>query len=276
MIVLITIGSILKETRKKQHLTQKEVSQDICAQSMLSAIETNKYMPNAQLLIHLCQKLSIDLDQISLLKNFDISSETQFNNRVDRLCNQHCYNELLQFLNEKSIIDDLKTDKQLQAYYYYVGVASLHTETNTANAEKAIKLSLASGKNSLQGTLSRLGTIFLAFIYAKHHLKTTTQTYIDQTFENFANLFYEENQNILFYLTSLIYFELADYTTSLNWIDKTITFATEHNSHYMLANSFYLMAQIAKKSEDDDKLLEATQNQKLLTNLFSEKIYKNI
>lgn len=276
MLILNTIGSILKETRKKQHLTQKEVSQDICAQSMLSAIEANKYMPNAQLLIHLCQKLSINLDQISLLENFDISSEIQFNNRVDKLCNQHRYNELLQFLNEKSVIDDLKTDKQLQAYYYYVGVASLHTETNTTNAEKAIKLSLASSKNSLPDTLSRLGTISLAFIYAKNHLKTKTQSYIDQTFENFTNLSYEENQNILFYLTSLIYFELTDYAASLNWIDKGITFATEHNSHYMLANSFYLMAQIAKKSEDNNKLLEATQSQQLLTNLFNEKIYKEI
>ncbi|MHC9537371.1 helix-turn-helix domain-containing protein [Dellaglioa sp. BT-FLS60] len=271
-----TLGSILQETRKTQHLSQKEVSRDICAQSMLSAIETNKYMPNAQLLIHLCQKLSIDLDQISLLENFDISSENQFNKRVNTLCNQHQYAELRNFLNKKSVISDLKTDQQLQAYYYYLGVASLHTEATFTNAENAIKLSLASSNHHLPDTLTRLGTISLAFIYAKQSFKEMTQNYIEQTFKNFAQLPYEENQNILFYLTSLIYFERADYTASLNWIDKTITFATEHNSHYMLANSFYLMAQIAKKAEDNNKLLAATQRQQLLTDLFNEKIYKEI
>ncbi|WP_409021611.1 helix-turn-helix domain-containing protein [Dellaglioa sp. P0083] len=271
-----SLGLILKETRQSLHLTQKEVSKDICAQSMLSAIENNKYTPNAQLLIQLCHKLSITLDQISLLENFDISSENKFNEHVSKLCNQHQYKELLQFLNQETVINNLKTDKQLQAYYYYIGVATLHTKNKLIDTEKYIKLSLASRNKILPDTLTRLGTISLAFIYAKQNLQNKAEKYIDQTFLDFNKLSYEENQNILFYLTALIYFNLNDLTMSFNWINKSVKFATDHNSHYMLANSFYLMAQIAKRAEDKDNFLAATEKQQLLTGLFNEQIYKNI
>lgn len=39
------IGTILKQTRKRQGLSQKELSDGICAQSMLSAVENNQYTP---------------------------------------------------------------------------------------------------------------------------------------------------------------------------------------------------------------------------------------
>ncbi|MFT8870561.1 helix-turn-helix transcriptional regulator, partial [Liquorilactobacillus nagelii] len=48
------LGTSLKNIRQQQHLSQKDVARNICAQSMLSAIENGKYVPNAKLLINLC------------------------------------------------------------------------------------------------------------------------------------------------------------------------------------------------------------------------------
>lgn len=58
------LGTILKHTRQSQRLTQKQLADGICSQSMLSAIEQNQYTPNAQLLIALCQRLNISLDEL--------------------------------------------------------------------------------------------------------------------------------------------------------------------------------------------------------------------
>ncbi|WP_333603677.1 helix-turn-helix transcriptional regulator [Lactobacillus acetotolerans] len=47
----IKLGTIIKLKRNEKGFSQKELVNNICAQSMLSAIENNKYVPNAQLSI---------------------------------------------------------------------------------------------------------------------------------------------------------------------------------------------------------------------------------
>ena len=41
-----SFGTIIKEIRKEQKMTQKMLSQDICSQSVLSRIENNEELPN--------------------------------------------------------------------------------------------------------------------------------------------------------------------------------------------------------------------------------------
>ncbi|OSP57962.1 Cro/Cl family transcriptional regulator, partial [Enterococcus faecium] len=40
-----SFGTIIKEIRKEQKMTQKMLSQDICSQSVLSRIENNEELP---------------------------------------------------------------------------------------------------------------------------------------------------------------------------------------------------------------------------------------
>lgn len=95
-----TLGSSIKKIRKEKHLSQKELANQICSQSMLSSIENDLYTPNALLLIKLCEKLSINLSEISLSDNFEISDTESFN--------------------------QINTDEQTQAYY--LGVACFQTK----------------------------------------------------------------------------------------------------------------------------------------------------
>lgn len=99
-----------------------------------------KYVPNAQLLIRLCKRLEINLNEISLADNYAVSSNKQFNKQVEYLCNQHQYSELKNYLESNN--SNLKSAEQLQAYYYYLAVACLQTGELKA-AEQDLKLSLA-------------------------------------------------------------------------------------------------------------------------------------
>lgn len=92
------LGTVLKELRKKRGMTQKQLAEGICAQSMLSAIENDVYIPNAILLVNLAKRLKVDLNEISLATNFEISANEEFNQNVNKLCNSHQYIELLEFL----------------------------------------------------------------------------------------------------------------------------------------------------------------------------------
>ena len=264
------LGTIIKLKRNEKGFSQKELANDICAQSMLSAIENNKYVPNAQLLIRLCKRLEINLNEISLADNYAVSSNKQFNKQVEYLCNQHQYSELKNYLESNN--SNLKSAEQLQAYYYYLAVACLQTgELKTVKQD--LKLSLAeSGSKTLQ-SLTYMALSYLAVLKKQKQLALKN---MDLAFNKINQVNYDENQNILYYLAALIYFKLGEFTKSVTMLNKGIAFITKHDSHYMLANCYYLMAILAGKMGQDDKKIEAGNRQSLFNELFGEKIYKDI
>ena len=69
----MTLGTALKQARKAQQLNQKQAARGICAQSMLSAIENDRYVPNARLLLALCQRLGVAVSTLSLADDFELS-----------------------------------------------------------------------------------------------------------------------------------------------------------------------------------------------------------
>jgi transcriptional regulator with XRE-family HTH domain len=133
------LGTSLKNIRQQQHLSQKDVARNICAQSMLSAIENGKYVPNAKLLINLCERLSISLNDISLLNDFEISNNQKLNQNLTVVCNSHEYSKLKTFLTNPETIKQIQTSAQIQAYY--LAVANLHVSSNLTAAEQSLKLS---------------------------------------------------------------------------------------------------------------------------------------
>lgn len=270
----ISIGSIISITRKQKHLSQKKLCENICSQSMLSAIESDKYSPNSNLLIALCKRLSISLDTFNLANNFEISQITDFNKTVEELCNTHKYLELKTFLNKDIIVDSLKTDTQLQAYYYYLGISKFQTEENHTGAIRDIKLSLACApETNNKTTLTRLGIISLSLITTSFK---ESENLVQQALNQLETLNYEQNQNIIFYLASLNFYRRKNYLNAFNYLQKAIDFITKHNSHYMLANCYYLLAHISDKSSDTSKKIEALSRQKIFTDLFDEKVYRDI
>jgi transcriptional regulator with XRE-family HTH domain len=64
--VMEAIGQVLKEFRKEHGMTQKDLSQGICSQSVLSRIENNEEIPNIFVIQQLCHRLGITIDQLML------------------------------------------------------------------------------------------------------------------------------------------------------------------------------------------------------------------
>lgn len=269
------LGTVLKELRKQKGLTQKELADGICAQSMLSAIENDVYIPNSGLLVNLANRLQVDLNEISLVINFEISSNDDFNETVDKLCNAHRYLELKEFLQQDDVIDNLKTAKQQQAYYYYLGVAQLQTNA-LDDAVRSLRLSLTEINHLQLDTISRLAYLAIGYVFALRNNRTAAVDCIDLAFRNWNEYNnYSENQNILYYLASLIYFKLNDYQNSTAYLVDGIAFIAKHDSHYMLANCYFLMARLAQEAHHDDERLEAHRRKDLFTELYGEKVFQN-
>lgn len=270
------LGDILKETRQQQQLSQLETAEDICSQSTLSEIEHNKYIPNTQLLINLCQRLSVDFDDLALAENFKICKENYFNSKVASFYNNRDYRGLKVFLNRPTVTETVQTGKQTQAYYFYLSLCALHLERKYDNAKELLKLSLASaGHSRKQTTLTRLGNITLAYVYAQQGLKMSAFRQINLALKNLEKTKYEENLNLIFYVASLSYFQLSKFDLAIQSIEAGIQFTFENESHFMLINSFYLMANIAEMVKQDQQRV-TIKNYDLFNNFIHEHSYEKV
>ena len=270
----MSLGTTLKQARRQLGRSQKAIATGLCAQSMLSAIENDHYTPNAKLLLALCRRLDISLEAISLADDFAISNSDSLNTQMQQLCNQHRYQDLEQFLTDPATLAMVTTTQQTQAYYYYLGVAQLHVDSQLTAATQNLTFAMTMTESRHLTLLTRLAMASLATIAAKQHHQRRANQLIDQALANIDQSSYEENLNIIFYLAALTAYFLSDDQLAANRLQAGITFITAHNSHYMLANSYRLLAELATRAGHADEATTATHKQQFLTDLFHEKVPK--
>ncbi|WP_054691085.1 helix-turn-helix domain-containing protein [Fructilactobacillus florum] len=77
------LGNNIMIERKNRGLSQYELADGICSQSMISSIEKGHYVPNSILLAQLCNKLGISIHN-AMLNNFFEIGESRENTKKDR------------------------------------------------------------------------------------------------------------------------------------------------------------------------------------------------
>ncbi|GEO48422.1 helix-turn-helix domain-containing protein [Companilactobacillus kimchii] len=271
------LGDILKETRQRRQLSQLETAENICSQSTLSEIEHNKYIPNTQLLINLCQRLSINFDDLLLAQNFNICKDRYFNQKVRSLYNSRNYQLLKTYLNRPTVIESVQTGKQTQAYYFYLAVCDLHLEHNFDSSKELLKLSLASaGHSRKQTTLTRICNITLAYVYAKQGLRISANRQIELAQRDLNIITYDENLNIIYFVAALSYLALNKYDQAIEMVEKGINFTRQNNSHFMLLDSIYLMAHITEKVQTRYHKLENIKKHDIFNDFIHERPYAKV
>lgn len=267
---MITIGSVIKQARSTQKMTQKDLAAGICAQSMISAIENGRYAPNATLLLSLARRLHLDLNQFSLATHYPISGVATLNATCERLCRAHRYADLASFLQTEAVLAQLETKTQLQAYYYYLAVTRYQTGALAA-AKTALKLALVEAPKQSKDTLTRLCLMVQALVSIELGAKPTALQNLKHALKGLEQLSYVENQNVLYYLGSLVYFKMGAQMTAVQLLSKGITFIADHDSHYLLANCYFLLARLS----DQPMAATATTRSAIFEALYHEKIYKD-
>ena len=210
-----TIGSILKQTRKAQKLTQKTVATGICSQAMLSAIEHDKYIPNVALTLALCRRLGLSLETLSLAENYAISQTADLNAKLDRLCNAHEYEALLAFLQSPTTSAAIATAAQTEAYYYYLSIAEYQTHHQSALMHIQLALAQHSAGTPLT-VLDRLSFATKAVIEATAGQKKAADRDFSTAFEELETTAYAPNLNSLFYLHAYTAYKAGDYLACAN------------------------------------------------------------
>jgi len=269
-------GKEIKRIRKEKKISQSALTEGICSQSMLSFIESGKYVPNVQIIVKLCNRLDLDTDQLILNDHYEISSVEKFSKKCEELCNSHNYVELNDFLCRESVLDSIDTGQQMQAYYYYLACSQFHMDRDGRECLRSFKLSLAESDTTVTSTISMLSLMGAAAVYSKFGKKGSAISNIEKAMKRVDAVEYEKNLNILFYLQAYAYINLNMLVDAHNAIESGIEFITSHDTHYMLGNLFFLAAKIAEKAEESNQQRDSLQQSAIFEKLFSEKIFKNI
>lgn len=270
-----TFGATIKQIRKEQKLSQKNLANGLCSQPMLSAIENGQYLPNSKLLIQLCQRLGIQADLLVLQDHFMISQNKNFSQIAEKLCNQHQYQELQDFLLSSEVLEAIETAEEYSAYYYYLACSYFHLAADLSECLQAFKLALV--ENSTETTtLARLIQVSLGVVYAKQTQKKLSHDFLAASIKNLTQTPYEENLNILFYLKALAEFEMTEYLAAAATINQGILYITDHSSTFMIANLYYLMALIAEETIQLNQVTEAKKRSDIFAELYKEAVFKEI
>ena len=131
---MVAIGQVLKEFRKEHGMTQKDLSQGICSQSVLSRIENDEEIPNIIVIQQLCHRLGITIDQLML----DFLPEELFLrkyfNKMFMYLRVGKYLEIrttLDYLDERQITH-LDKDRQLACFFKGVCAYFIDGDPHTA------------------------------------------------------------------------------------------------------------------------------------------------
>lgn len=275
-----SLGKKIALERKISHLSQKQLAEDICSQSMISSIEKGNYIPNAILLSKLCKRLNISMDNAVLSNYLEIDKLESFNKTIKALCDKHDYAGMLEYLDESGVLDDLFKDEDFQTYYYYYGVATYQYLHNT-------KLSLRHLRLAYNYTITPNKKVFtpneililsnIAFLKVHSGNK-------DGGFKDFQRALqhihdkqftrYDENMNILFYQYGRCLFETEQYEAAIQMLIRGIDWTTLHSSHYMLSDFFLILSKAYNITNKPHEAQDALSKSKVIENIFRQDTYK--
>lgn len=118
------------QQRKKLGLSQVALSQGICTQSTLSKFENNGQVPSLSILMQLCDRLGLSIDDLNQDKAA-IKRVRQLLNEIEQAIMIEHYPQAIQKLKGISI-GELKAPGDKMQYFYLKGMASTLTNKKTS------------------------------------------------------------------------------------------------------------------------------------------------
>ncbi|OTN75304.1 hypothetical protein A5886_000374 [Enterococcus sp. 8G7_MSG3316] len=275
------LGNVIKDSRIKLNMSQKNLARGICSQSMISSIENGQYAANSILLGQICKRLNISMDHILQSSHIDNDIISRFFCRVKSYCESHKYDLLLDYIADSKIIDILDNNEDLQLYYYYFGCALYQTTSELTTAKRYLQLALSYSKTnrikfefmtpldiSVKSSLGIVLTDLNMFETASEHFED-----VHRAINHSQVSIYEDSINTFFYQYAFSLVKQQKISKAIKLLTEGIDYAGSHQSHYMLSNMFFLLAKCHEMQNNDDLANTAFQSYKLMNSIFHDSVY---
>jgi transcriptional regulator with XRE-family HTH domain len=245
-----SFGQIIRTFRKKRKMTQKMLAEDICSQSVLSRIENNEELPNVLVMHQICQRLGVTLDQVMMLHAEEINRTNQEFAQMENLFVHQEYQQLLTKLQNKSMMDYLYLDADMQMYYYFLGSCEYFLfqdyETAIEELKKGLSYSYQQDKQNVSVMEIRLLSC-LGRVYSDMLQVEDARFYLEKSYQGLQLLPEERLTTTLtkvFYNYAVFLAKQREYKLALEIIEEGISLARDKNSFYFLEELFELKGHV--------------------------------
>ncbi|WP_427910809.1 helix-turn-helix transcriptional regulator [Pediococcus parvulus] len=269
-------GIRLKKERKRQKMTQQQLAEGICSQSMLSSIENETYIPNVVLFAQLCARLNLSVERMLLNPYPILKQQPDFNDTIIHLCNLHHYDEMQEYLAKNEVITQLVTNSDLQTYYYYLGISTYQSQQDWQAAIQQLTLARTYTSGSSHTALELLIEASLAYIKFFHGSNGDART----TFSNCLTLIQNEkvvlpndNLNSIYYLYANCLFNNSEFEPDLQVVNQGMTYITAHDSHFMLADLLLLKSAILSQLKQPQAAKDSAKKAQTLSEIFQTELF---
>ncbi|MFC6323252.1 helix-turn-helix domain-containing protein [Companilactobacillus baiquanensis] len=176
------LGNVIQEKRKSMNLNQTELSDGICTQAIISKIENQNIAPSISILISICQKLNLTLDQVfSEFSSLPSSNLVQDKfEELDAAMQSNNYSKLqsnLPTIKESA----LPSSQKAHLHFLWAALAKSKNDFDEAIFQLNYSLDILTNRNSFWGNMiySELGQIYL-----EKSQETKTAYYFDLAYSS--------------------------------------------------------------------------------------------
>ncbi|WP_125588053.1 helix-turn-helix domain-containing protein [Companilactobacillus jidongensis] len=233
--------------RKELSLSQKELSNGICTQATLSKFENNGKIPSLKILIQLCNRLDLSLDDVMGVNDSTAKKIVKSMNKAEFNLITSEYKESWNIIN-KIDQDLLKDDNDaLMQYYYLKGYLNVLDDGDLFDAVFDFNQILTNLDSEGKTIFTFLAYTGMGMVYAKQKDAAKSEYYFSKVFNDIYGMSIENIDeiwryiNIIFYC-ALYYSDQHDYETANTLLNYGVKICADNHVTYYIAR---LYAQLA-------------------------------
>ncbi|HFI0647889.1 TPA: helix-turn-helix transcriptional regulator [Streptococcus suis] len=266
------IASLIKRTRLEKGFSQKELSEGICAQAVISKIEKAEVSPSVELFFKLVKKL--DIDSSVILELFQLKKSTEepiLTDELKSILYRREYDTLEYFLQFIS-----KDVSPIQSpYIQYLNGVLLFGKYKKSNEALEILEGLLPTLVENANLFLRVG-IAIAGIYSEleEHVASMNQ------YESLIHHYHESNDwelKVLFqYGYSRILYLCNNFEKALVYNAESLELLKNRNTLFMLGNTLLMRANILAKRSIISEAIDMVKKSIVVYDLEGDELLKNL
>nr|WP_238333692.1 helix-turn-helix transcriptional regulator [Companilactobacillus mishanensis] len=229
-------------------LSQKELSKGICTQATLSKFENNGKIPSMKILIQLCNRLGLSLDDIIGIDNHDSKKLVKAMNKAEFNLIISEYQNSWDILN-KIELDSLSDDKEaVMQYYYLKGYLNVLDDGDLLEAVFDFNRILSDMDPKGETIFTFLAFVGMGMVYAKQGDDDKSEFYFSKVFNDIYGMSIDDVNkiwryiNIIFYC-AIYYSDRKDYETANTLLKYAVKICADNHVTYYIARIYLQLAE---------------------------------
>ncbi|WP_125567432.1 helix-turn-helix domain-containing protein [Companilactobacillus insicii] len=233
--------------RKQLGLSQKELSNGICTQATLSKFENNGKIPSLKILIQLCNRLDLSLDDVMGVNDSTSKKIIKSMDKVEFNLITSDYKESWSILNkiDESLLKD--DDDALLQYYYLKGYLNILDNGDLFEAVFDFNQILTNLDSEGKTIFTFLAYTGMGMVYAQQKDSSKSEYYFSKVFNDIYGMSIENIAQIWRYISiifycAIYYSDQKDYETANTLLNYGVKVCSDNHVTYYIAR---LYAQLA-------------------------------